>query len=392
MRNHLSRGRQFLISFFSHISADCICTICSRYSGQDTEADKIAIHSSEPEINSSPDSTTPAYQNYLQHPSPSELAEQSYEFQVGALGSPVSKMRRLSFKGQRRTSQRRKHLFQDYSSGCSSSQDSSTPSDTASSLHQGVATDFVLDSNSFSEDMESDTKSPSEQIPNLSSWEVEERSSDSALKVEQLMAANSPGQEANFLPTPEEFSPPVQIRSSPEVTGSSRRYSFASDFDHANHWDTAAGYLVSGKEIVPEETSSERSFTVPPPESYSMSPFSQMMAQLDSNESLSLSSLQKATTPEDNIHGEISLAEDGEESQSQSKSQRSTEGDHIDESKSESGSESGGSFDADFNDILDGTLDDFLKVCSAPATPADTPTSSALSQGGSSRNAQYFLD
>lgn len=314
---------------------------------------------------------------------------------MGALGSPVSKMRRLSFKGQRRTSQR-KHLFQDYSSGCSSSQDSSTPSDTASSLHQGVATDFVLDSNSFSEDMESDPKSPSEQIPNLSSWEIEERNSDSALKVEQLMAANSPGQEANFLPTPEEFSPPVQIRSSPEVTGSSRRYSFASDFDHANHWDTAAGYLVSGKEIVPEETSSESSFTVPPPESSSLSPFSQMMAQLDSNESLSLSSLQKATTPEDNIHGEISLPEDGEESQSQSqsqsKSQRSTEGDHIDESKSESGSESGGSFDADFNDILDGTLDDFLKVCSAPATPADTPTSSVLSQGGSSRNAQYFLD
>lgn len=388
MRIHLSRGRQYLSSLFSHVSADCTCTICTRYSGQDTEADKIAVHLSEPETNSLPDSTTPAYQTYLQHPSPSELAEQSYEFQVGALGSPVSKMRRLSFKGQRRTSQRRKHLFLDYSSG--SSQDS-TPSDTASSLHQGVATDLVLDSNSLSEDMESDTKSPSEQIPNLSSWEVEERNSDSALKVEQLMAANSPGQEANFLSTPEEFSPPVQI-SSPEVTGSSRRYSFASDFDHANHWDTATGYLVSGKEIVPEETSSESSFTVPPPESSSLSPFSQMMAQLDSNESLSLSSLQKATTSEDNNHGEISLPEDGEESQSQSKSQRSTEGDHIDESKSESGFESGGSFDADFNDILDGTLDDFLKVCSAPATPADTPTSSVLSQGGSSRNAQYFLD
>lgn len=313
---------------------------------------------------------------------------------MGVLGSPVSKVRRLSSKGQRRTSQRRKHLVQDYSSGRSSSQDvdSSTPSATASSLHQRVATDFVLESNSFSEDMESVTKSPCEQKINLSSWEIKERITDSASKVEQLMAANTPGQEAHFLPTSEEFSLPVQIRSSPEVAGSSRRYLFASDFDHGNHRDTAAGYLVAGKEIAPEETSSESSFTVPPPESSSLSPFSQMMAQLDSNESLSLCSLQKATTTEDNIHGEISYPEDGEEAQSQIKSQRSTEGDHMDESKSESGSESGGSFDADFNDILDGTLDDFLKVCSAPVTPADTPTSSVLSQGDNSRNARYFLD
>ncbi|KAG0611559.1 hypothetical protein M758_7G149200 [Ceratodon purpureus] len=62
----------------------------------------------------------------------------------------------------------------------------------------------------------------------------------------------------------------------------------------------------------------------------------------------------------------------------------------IFDSVSESGSESRDSIDSEFDEMLDGTLDDLLKICSTSVTPASTPKSSVLSPNSGSKKFQYF--
>jgi chromosome segregation ATPase len=62
----------------------------------------------------------------------------------------------------------------------------------------------------------------------------------------------------------------------------------------------------------------------------------------------------------------------------------------IFDSVSESGSETRDSIDSEFDEMLDGTLDDLLKICSTSVTPASTPKSSVLSPNSGSKKFQYF--
>ncbi|XP_024363771.1 uncharacterized protein [Physcomitrium patens] len=264
-------------------------------------------------------------------------------------------------------------------------------------------------------------------------WDVQQKYRYFPYEVEQVMAANTPDNETvEFLPILEEFSPLVRQARSPRLgTGSSRRYLFNSgttdESGQANSLEASSGYLVTTAESpLGVQSSTESPLLIDRSDAASTSPVSQMLSQLDfKSEFPETSSLQEASvevllpdSPKEMVEDEEGLFEEvytpraarSIESEANNSSEEETigaapidesetntpsadgimEAEHVDDSISESGSESRGSIDAEFDEILDGTLEDLVKIFSTSVTPSGTPTSSVLSQNSGSKRFQNF--
>lgn len=361
---------------------------------------------------------------------------------MGASGPLATKVRRFSSKWDGKNGRRNKQFNHDYGSG--SDADIITSGNWATQLEddkdlyrqERVNTDVLQYSphslGSFVEFQDSESRSiPVEEEKNeCNTWAVQQKKRYFPFEIEQVMAAGSPDPEAvDFVPTLEEFSPPVQqVRSPRQGIESSRRYLFNAgnnQGDHANSSKASSRYLVTAAESSLQESTSERSFLVERFDAASISPFSKMIAQLDSTEELpETSSFQGASaelllpdSPQDVVEDETgSLAEgntsiadrlmvtgDIDESEAiTSITNRLIMSEDIDESEANAPVADGlietqdindsvserDSIDSEFDEMLDGTLDDLVKIFSTTVTPASTPRSSVLSQNSGSKKIQ----
>jgi len=361
---------------------------------------------------------------------------------VGASGPLAIKTRKFSSKWDGKNGRKKKSFTHDYGSGSDadifSSGNWASKSEGDKDLYRQkhVNADVPqylqhsLGSSVEFQDSESRSIPVEEEKNGHNAWVVQQKDRYVPLEVDQVMPASTP--DADFVPTLEEYSPYVrQVRSPRQGIESSRRYLFNAGNnrdDHANSLE--ASTATAAESSLEEESASVRSFLVENFEASSISPLSKMMTQLDSTEELpETSSLQEASvelllpdSPQDEVEDETRSFKEGNSSSmdwsivtsrtdeyeaNSSTTNRLIVSEDVgvseanapvadmlivtqdtNDSVSESGSEERGSIDSEFEEMLDGTLDDLVKIFSTTVTPASTPRSSVLSQNSESKKFQ----
>lgn len=317
------------------------------------------------------------------------LADDDYQFQVGASGPLASKIRRFSSKWDEKNGRRRKPFAHDY--GNENDLEIITSEGNKILYRQERGDTDVPHYRQQSLRSFVESQDPSVPVPEekngYDSWAVQQKHWYPALEVEQA------GTEA--MPSAEEYSPPVrQVRSPREKTETPRR----NLFNASNRYS-----ITAAESSLEEESTSERSFVD------DHSPLSKMDST-DETPNLHEASVElllpdsprseiedededntilpdwlDANEPEANTLTGLDSNEPEANALTTNRSEDIIEP-HRQDAVSEAGSEDRNSIDSEMEEMLDGTLDDLVKIFSTTVTPSSTPrSSSVLSQNSGSK-------
>lgn len=309
------------------------------------------------------------------------LADDDYQFQVGAPGPLASKIRRFSSKWDGKNGRRRKPFTHDYGNGNDLEIITSEGNKNFYRQEHGDTDVPHYRQQSLRSFVESQDPSVplSEEKNGYDSRAVQQKHRYPALEVQQS------GTEA--MPTAEEYSPPVrQVRSPREDTETLRR----------NLFNTANRYSITAAESsLEEDSTSERSF-VDDHSLLSKIDSSDETANLheasvelllpdtprneiedEDEDNTKLPDWLEANEPEANTLTGLDSNEPEANALTTNRSEDIVEPDRQD-AVSESGSEDRNSIDSEMEEMLDGTLDDMVKIFSTTVTPSSTPRSSSL--------------